>query len=155
METFICTRCGKMKEKSEYYCHKKSGRSSYCKACHLEGCSKHWEGNKEHCRERNRKYISTHREDANKRQSKYLSKNPWMRGYDRARSRCVYKRSRYNQRGIKFLMTKEDFRMLWYRDKAELMKQPSIDRKDTRGDYTVENCRYIEFLANCMRRRAS
>ena len=34
------------------------------------------------------------------------------------------------------------------------MKRPSIDRIDTNGDYTLENCRYIEFSQNIKRPRA-
>lgn len=50
-------------------------------------------------------------------------------------------------------MTVEDFKYLWFRDKAFEMKTPSIDRIDTKGDYIIENCRFIEFEINNNRQK--
>ena len=41
-----------------------------------------------------------------------------------------------------------DLRYLWFRDKAYLMKRPSIDRRDSKGDYTLKNCGYLELSEN-------
>jgi len=77
---------------------------------------------------------------------------PWINTYYAARQRCTdpncqfYKR--YGGRGIKCLITKEELKRLWFRDKAWLLKIPSIDRKDNNDNYTFENCRYIEMGAN-------
>jgi hypothetical protein len=38
---------------------------------------------------------------------------------------------------------------LWFRDKADLLKNPSIDRIDSTKDYTLDNCQYIERGINC------
>lgn len=45
-------------------------------------------------------------------------------------------------------MTIEDFKYLWFRDKAFDMKEPSIDRVNTKGDYILTNCRFIELQEN-------
>ena len=78
---------------------------------------------------------------------------PWLKTYERAYSRCTYKDNAYYKRGIKFYMTKDDFKELWFRDKAYLLKRPSIDRIDTNGHYIKENCRYIELHENLHRPR--
>jgi hypothetical protein len=54
----------------------------------------------------------------------------------------------YGGRGIGFLITIDEIIKLWIRDKAWLLKRPSIDRKDNDGHYTYENCRFIELSEN-------
>jgi hypothetical protein len=96
----------------------------------------------------------------NKAMIAHIKRNPWMRAYSGAKSRCEnpnnslnYKR--YGAKGIKFLMTKEDFKFLWFRDKAALMKSPSIDRIDASSHYTVDNCQFIERSENCGKKRTN
>lgn len=71
--------------------------------------------------------------------------------------RCTNKRDRHYQsyggRGIKNFLTLDDLYFLWERDGATGMEQPSIDRKETSGDYTRENCRFIEMDVNRRRER--
>lgn len=66
--------------------------------------------------------------------------------------RCNYpgtsKYEYYGGKGIKCLLTIEDLIYLWKRDKADEMKSPSIDRLDSNGHYSIENCRFIEFKEN-------
>lgn len=77
---------------------------------------------------------------------------PWIRTYETIHNRIRQaKNGRYRQRAytnVRMLMTPSDLKELWIRDKAELLKSPSIDRKDSKGDYTKDNCRYIELLEN-------
>ncbi|MCK4649189.1 hypothetical protein KAT51_06675, partial [bacterium] len=51
-------------------------------------------------------------------------------------------------------LTSEDIKFLWFRDKAYNLGQPSIDRKDTYGDYSIDNCRFIEKVDNVRRAKA-
>lgn len=85
-------------------------------------------------------------------QQKHKIAYPWMQHYSSAKERCLNKRNKrhhhYGGRGIKFLMTKDDFKFLWSRDKACDMKIPSIDRIDNDGNYEIENCEFIEKSEN-------
>ena len=71
------------------------------------------------------------------------------------KKRCTYKNhpqyKDWGGRGIKCKILIHEIRMLWKRDKAYNMKCPSIDRIDNDGNYTYENCRFIEKAENSRR----
>lgn len=72
------------------------------------------------------------------------------------RSRCLNQRVNnwrkiYFAKGIKCFLTHADIDYLWKRDKVYNLKRPSIDRIDSEGDYTLENCRFIELTENSRR----
>ncbi len=73
--------------------------------------------------------------------------------YEKAKDRCQNpnsnKYSTYGARGIKFLLTKKDMAKLWGRDKARLLKRPSINRIDDDKNYEYSNCEFVELVANC------
>jgi len=79
-------------------------------------------------------------------------KSPWLRTLSNIKGRCenkkVHRYEYYGGRGIKNLLTKEDIKYLWFRDKAYKMKQPSIHRKNHDLSYFVDNCEFIEFSKN-------
>lgn len=54
----------------------------------------------------------------------------------------------YGGRGIKNLISQKELKELWFRDKAYLMKKPSIDRINNDGNYEYNNCRFIEMNKN-------
>jgi len=87
-----------------------------------------------------------------KRTPRSVSKTPWYTNYSCAKERCERKThpnfKRYGGRGIKFLMTVDDFGTLWVRDKAHKLLKPSIDRINNDGNYTLSNCRFIEMKEN-------
>ena len=91
--------------------------------------------------------------DARKKEyaKEYAKRKPWViiRGYISARCNDPSNTSyiRYGARGVKCLITSDELKMLWFRDKAYLMKRPSIDRKEN-GNYTFNNCRFIELSLN-------
>lgn len=78
------------------------------------------------------------------------SKTPWGRTLYTIRGRCG-KRKHYAH--IKNFLTIKDLEFLWFRDLADFIDKPSIDRIDPDGDYTLENCRYISMSENSKRAR--
>ena len=88
----------------------------------------------------------------NKYEERYLQNNPWAKTLNKIRSRCNYKKhlnyKYYGGKGIKCLISISELKKLWIRDKAYEMKEPSIDRKQSKGHYTFDNCQYIEMEVN-------
>lgn len=86
------------------------------------------------------------------RMKKFNKIYPWINALRCAKQRCEnlnndsYKY--YGNRGIKFYLSDKEGQILWFRDKAYLMKKPSIDREDNDGNYTFDNCRFIELKEN-------
>lgn len=58
----------------------------------------------------------------------------------------------YGGRGIKCRITEEEIKKLMIRDNYWSLKRPSIDRINTNGDYTYDNCRFIEMSLNIGKR---
>lgn len=81
-----------------------------------------------------------------------LKNEPWKSHWKGAEQRCNNPNrtgySYYGGKGIKFLLTLDEIKKLWFRDNANKMKRPSIDRKDSSKDYIYDNCQFIELLKN-------
>ena len=82
----------------------------------------------------------------------YRKNNPWYSVYCDVKTRCNnlnfigYKY--YGGRGIKCEITLEEVKKLWFRDKAYLMKKPSINRIKNEKNYKIDNCEFIELSKN-------
>jgi hypothetical protein len=61
----------------------------------------------------------------------------------------------YGGRGIECLITEEELKYLWFRDRAWELTKPSIDRIDNDGNYCLENCQFIEIGDNVRKRFTS
>ena len=84
-----------------------------------------------------------------------LDMHPWVRTIRSIRARCGNRNHHYFKKGIKNFIDTDGIKMLWFRDMAYLLESPSIDRIDSDGNYTLENCRFIELKENKPRKRAS
>lgn len=86
------------------------------------------------------------------RVKRWRSRNPWWTHANNARRRCSCpthsKYKFYGGKGIKYRLTFAQVRSLWERDGAAGMAQPSIDRIDAAGDYSLDNCRFVELEFN-------
>lgn len=74
--------------------------------------------------------------------AEYYAARPWKRRHDSIVARC--RKGRYADRGIKNFLELVDVEYLWVRDRAYRLRQPSIDRIDNDGHYTLNNCQFIE-----------
>ena len=157
-----CYRCHQVKPLSEfsmYYCSDRI-RFYNCKLCNRLRASKWYLKNRKRVLNRVKKYALLNRIKIKKYHKNWeysrRIKEPWIYHYKSAHDRCTYSTARgferYGGYGIKFLMTKEDFKFLWNRDKAYLLKKPSIDRENTKGHYELSNCRFIEMTENNRRK---
>lgn len=82
---------------------------------------------------------------------------PWVRAFNNIKGRCENPETNlqycyYGGRGIKCRITVAQLKLAFYRDRAFLMKQPSVDRINSKGHYTPKNTRWIEFAENRVRR---
>ena len=80
----------------------------------------------------------------------YKKDNPWQMHYGSAYTRTHYPNDGQHRtyKKLEFNMTPNDFKDLWFRDRAYLLKKPSIDRIEEKKGYIKSNCRFIEFLDN-------
>ena len=117
-----CTICKQTKPLIEFHKDKRAshGRIRWCKKC-----SNKW----------GREYRRQH------------PFKPWEKTLHSIKSRIGWNKH-YIKRGIKNFLTLSDIKMIYERDRADLMKKPSIDRIDVKGDYSIDNCRYIEHSEN-------
>ena len=92
------------------------------------------------------------REYCKKRWDRERKYTPWKMHYTLAKARCNNPRNAsykyYGAKGISFLLTKEEIKQIWIRDNAQCMLKPTIDRKNSKENYEVHNCRFIEQKEN-------
>lgn len=116
----------------------------YNKKHYFENRTKHINNSKQ--------YYRNNKEERLKYTIEYYKKYPYVKTLNNIRQRCNNPRNPkytyYGGRGIKCTLSKEDIKLLWFRDKAYLLKQASIDRKNVDGDYDISNCSFIEMSKN-------
>lgn len=112
--------------------------------------------NREHCRKYSSQYHKDHWiQDILKgsiQREKVRREEPWKNHRRYAKARCYCKKNNnypvYGGRGIECLLTIEEVKNLWFRDKAFTLKRPSLDRKKSKKNYCYSNCRFIELSEN-------
>lgn len=134
-----CSTCKKFKQLSEFYKDKsrKDGLHHHCKNCLKNFKMK----TKEH--------------------DKLLSKKRRIRNPEKVillgiKQRCKNIKSTayiyYGKKGIKNYLSLKDIKFLMKRDHYWDLKNPTIDRKNSKGNYTLNNCEFIELGKNTAKR---
>lgn len=138
-----CSQCKKWQLIDNFHNSKcqKDGLCNLCKTCTSINSKKRYIINKDKIDIRNRNYNKNRRK-----------KQPWFFVLEGIQRRCNNKQFKaykyYGGRGIKCLITIEELKELWFRDKAYEMKRPSIDRIDNNENYEYDNCQFIEQSEN-------
>lgn len=149
-----CHKCNIDKELTEFSKHKKryDGHQVYCKDCIKE----YFQRNKEEISKRQKAWRRKHKIYTSCYDKQRKIKEPWKIVFKNINSRCHNPKrwdyKYYGGRGIKQLLSIEGIKILWFRDKAYLMRKPTIDRIDNDGNYILKNCRFIENIENLKRR---
>ena len=87
---------------------------------------------------------------------KLKRERPWELHYYWGKDRCRTRKTNahfehYAGRGITFALTIRQIKLLWIRDHAQNLLQPSLDRINEKLGYTLFNCRFIEQADNFLR----
>jgi hypothetical protein len=160
----IKNRVTLLNKKREYYYKHKARLSIVAKKYYLENKDKVLARNRAWRQIHNvaqsnyhKKYYKQHRKfmikESTKWHKKTFKKYPWLKTFASIKRRVNHS-AHYKLYNIKNFLTKDEIKFLWFRDKAVLMKKPSIDRIDGYGDYIFDNCRFIEYQENLSRKRS-
>lgn len=154
MLTKICIICYKEKP-IVYFDNVKTRLRLICKSCQQEINLKK-EKIKNNLNIKGKIYRLKNQKIINHRAKEKRLKEPWFNILNSIKQRCNNPKNKYykwyGKRGIQNnFKSANDIKFLWFRDKAHLMKKPSIDRIDNDGNYCIENCRFIELSENCRR----
>ena len=151
IKTKICPCCKQGKLLDRFRLHtggkNKGYIRSYCRECENKKANQYYHTTKG--RKPYERYYLKNKAKIRERSNEWLKNYPWYRAYNSAQNRCnTNKKCNYWRKGIKLLMKPNDFKFLWFRDKAYLMNHPSIHRINVNGNYEINNCQYVEWIEN-------
>ncbi len=141
-----CTKCKKEKNFTEFYKDKRKwdGLRCWCKSCQLEDNKKR-EFEYKQTRKDYRKtetYKQIKRDYYKKNKEKILAENKvWTQTF---KGRLFSYMRNAEQRGVKWLLTEEDFKSFWKKSCSycgDEIETIGIDRIDSAGDYELVNCK--------------
>jgi hypothetical protein len=152
---------------NEFFKSSRKGWQRYCKNCSIKYNKKYrrannytklrYQKNKEQLKKKAKEFRLNNIDKVKEYKKNYYKRFPWAKVLESARQRCNNKNNShykwYGERGIKCYLTLPQIKFPWFRDKAWLLKQPSIDRIDNDGNYELKNCRFIELGENSRRAR--
>jgi hypothetical protein len=136
MDTKICSKCGIEKELSYFNKEKtcEKGVRPECRSCSTLYALNNYRRNKEKIK---------------KNVNLYQRKYPWKRTFAYITQRCNNPKascySYYGGKGVLCLITEEEIKFLWFRDRAYEMKRPSIHRINNKSNYCLYNCQFLEW----------
>ena len=162
MNTKFCTKCKLEKLFNKFSSNKGclDGKGSWCKKyCNIIA-KNYYEEYKEELKIYKKKWYQEHKKELGIKHKyyhqKYNKKYPWKVTFNSIQTRCnnpnCDRYKWYGGKGIKCLITVDEIKILWFRDKAFEMKKPSIDRKNNDENYTFKNCQFIELVQNIKKR---
>lgn len=150
----VCHHCQVQKRNEDFYKDQRAsdGLASSCKRCHLVRTRRWQDSHRDKVCASSRKWQLKNKDRVAATWKRYYLRNPiyftWKNAMGRCYSPAFHNYSYYGGRGIQCLLTLDELRRLWFRDKADLMDRPSLDRIDSDGNYTFDNCRFIELIEN-------
>ena len=96
--------------------------------------------------------IKNAKQRASRRTTDERIKLCWRNIIDRCNNPKLRAYRWYGGKGIQNHLTLEALRRLWERDGASQMTKPTIDRLNSNGHYTWENCEFVELKENIRRK---
>ena len=119
----------------------------YCEHCKIIAEISHF------YKKKDKQFVAGYRYDCKVSKANYRIRNSLSQRLNNINQRCTGrgKWKSYLEKGIKNFLILDDLHKLWERDNAGSMKMPSIDRKDNAGNYTFDNCRFMELRENVIK----
>lgn len=116
-------------------------------AYNKEAYKAYYERNKERIAARNKKSRTAH-PNQNIYTNTWRNKNPWVKFLYAIRQRCNNAKHISYQglggQGIRCLLSREEIKGLWFRDKANGMQNPRLVRIHNNQDFTLDNCKFVD-----------